>query len=215
MSKIISGKDVDGARPWQPPSMDRGGPVIGESRNMLTAAQIEQLQRQAYEEAYATGLEEGRAAGRKEMQAKAKQLERLLTALTTPFEELDEQVEQELVALAIALVRQLVRREIRTDPGQIVAVVRDAMALLPAASRNVRLHLHPDDAAVVREALNVSGEERPWSVVEDPTLARGGCKVFTDDSQIDASLEARLAQLFAQVFGGERESDRPPAGPAA
>jgi len=208
MSKIISGKTVIGARSWEPPSMDGASAANGRGSNMLTAAQIEQLQRQAYEEAYAAGLEEGRAAGRKELLAKAEQVERLLGALARPFEELDDQVEQELVTLAMTLVRQLVRREIRNDPGQIVAVVRDAMALLPVASRNVRLHLHPEDAAVVREALTPSGDDRPWSIVEDPMIARGGCKVTTDYSQVDATLETRLTQLFAQVFGGERESDR-------
>jgi len=214
MSKIISGKDASGARSWAPPNMDRAAPAAAQGGTMLTAAQIEQLQRQAYDEAYTAGLEEGRAAGRNELLAKGGEVERLLGVLARPFEDLDEQVEQELVTLAMALVRQLVRREIRSDPGQIVAVVRDAMALLPVASRNVRLHLHPEDASLVREALTTAGEERPWSIVEDPMLARGGCKVITDYSQVDASLESRLAQLFTQVFGGERGSDRRTDEPA-
>ncbi|MCK7583249.1 MAG: flagellar assembly protein FliH [Chromatiales bacterium] len=32
-----------------------------------------------------------------------------------------------------------------------MAAVREAMAALPAAARKVRLHLNPDDAALVRE----------------------------------------------------------------
>lgn len=207
--KIISGKNVSEQRAWRPPSMDDASEAVTSNRNnLLTAAQIEQVQQQAYEEAYAVGLQEGRAAGVEQANGKAKQLERLLQALSKPFEELDEQVEQELVALSISLVRQLVRRELRADPGQVIAVVREAMSLLPVASRNIRVHLHPEDAALVREALSVSEDERTWSIVEDPVLSRGGCKVSTDYSQVDASLESRLSQFFAQVFGGQRESDR-------
>lgn len=216
-SKIISGKTISEARSWQPPSMDTdgAGPTPAQNANLLTAAQIEQVQQQAYEEAYAIGLQEGRAAGREQAKAKAAEFERLLQALDKPFESLDEEVERELVTLAMALVRQLVRREVRADPGQIIAVVRDAMGLLPVASRNIRVHLHPEDAALVRETLSVSDEERTWSIVEDPVLSRGGCKVTTDYSQVDASLETRLVQLFAEVFGGERESDRRRGGPDA
>lgn len=211
--KIISGKTVSQAQAWQPPSVGSGSESgATHNANLLTAAQIEQVQQQAYDEAYAAGLQEGRAAGMEQAKAKAREFERLVRALGKPFEELDEQVEQELVSLSISLVRQLVRRELRADPGQIIAVVREAMGLLPVASRNIRVHLHPEDAALVREALSISDEERAWSIVEDPVLSRGGCKVTTDYSQVDASLETRLAQFFAQVFGGQRESDRKPEG---
>lgn len=213
-SKIISGKTVSEARSWQPPSMDAGArhTAAAQHNNLLTAAQIEQVQQQAYDEAYAAGLAEGRAAGLEQAKHKAQEFDRLLQALCRPFEELDEQVEQELVTLSISLVRQLVRRELRADPGQVIAVVREAMGLLPVASRNIRVHLHPEDAALVREALSVSDDERSWAIVEDPVLSRGGCKVTTDYSQVDASLETRLVQFFAQVFGGQRGSDRNPNG---
>ncbi len=45
----------------------------------------------------------------------------------------------------------LLRRELRTDPAQIIGMVRDTVALMPAATRGVRVLLHPDDAALVRE----------------------------------------------------------------
>jgi flagellar assembly protein FliH len=109
--------------------------------------------------------------------------------------------------LAMTLVRQLLRREIRAEPGEIVAVVRSAMALLPVAARNVCVHLHPEDAALVREVLTSSGDERPWRLVVDPLAGRGGCKVTTEDSYIDASVNSRLTKLFAQVFGDERVRD--------
>jgi flagellar assembly protein FliH len=187
-------------------------PRDSQNPNLLTAAQIEELQKQAYEEAYAVGLQEGREAGQEEIKARAEQLDQLMSALAAPFAEMDDEVEQDLVTLVIAMVRQLVRREIKTEPGQIIAVVREAMAILPTASRNVRLRLHPEDAILVREALSLSDEERSWKVVEDPVLTRGGCRVITDDSQIDASVETRVAQLIAKLFGGERQGDRPRRG---
>ena len=206
---ILSGSAVAAASAWEFTRMDgRTAPESAVAADVVPdPALIEQLQRRAYDDAYANGLAEGRAAGLRELVAKGQQLERLLGTLTRPFDDLDDSVERELVTLVMTLVRQLLRREIRAEPGEIVAVVRDAMALLPVAARNVCIHLHPDDAALVREVLTSSGDERPWRLVEDPLAGRGGCKLTTDDSYIDASVDSRLAKLFAQVFGDERVRD--------
>jgi flagellar assembly protein FliH len=141
------------------------------------------------------------------MQTRAAQLETILRALAEPSEQLDEQVEQELATLAMVVARQLVRREIRTDPGQIIAVVREAMAILPSAARDIELRLHPEDASLVREVLRLSEGERPWKIVEDPVLTRGGCRLVSDVAQVDASLESRLNAVVASVMGGERDQD--------
>ncbi len=189
--------------PWQIPEVGAGEQRGTRVAGLPTAGGLERLQKQAYEEGYAQGREEGRA----ETAARGARLDALLGVLARPFEELDEQVEQELVRLALAIAQQLVRREIKADPGQIVAIVRDALAALPVSARGVRLHLHPEDAQLVREVLSLGDARHPWQIVEDPVLARGGCRVVSESSRIDASLEARLAALAAAVLGGEREDD--------
>jgi flagellar assembly protein FliH len=88
--------------------------------------------------------------------------------------------------------------------------VRQAISVLPASARNIKVHLHPEDAQLVREILSMENgaeEERRWSIVEDGTLTRGGCKVESDTSRIDSTVESRLATVINEVLGGERESD--------
>jgi flagellar assembly protein FliH len=102
----------------------------------------------------------------------------------------------------------MVRRELKTDPAQVIAVIRESVARLPASARDVRVHLHPEDAAVVRDALATPANDRAWSIIEDPALARGGCVVRTDISQIDAKLESRLNAVVSAAFGDERAPTR-------
>jgi flagellar assembly protein FliH len=149
------------------------------------------------------------AAAQAEMATRIVALDRILALLAEPLSEVDDTIEQELVALAMAAAKLIVRRELKTDPAQVLAAVREAMGALPAASRNVRLHLQPEDAALVREKLKVSEDEQTWRIVEDPVIARGGCKVITDTSLIDASVEARLLSIMASMLGGERSKDKP------
>lgn len=161
-----------------------------------------------YEQGYAQGREQGSAASDAEQQVLVARLEGIMKSLSEPLADLDEAVEEALVTLAIAIARQLIRRELRTNPGEVVAVVREAMAALPLASRNVHLYLHPDDATLVRKAMALESDTSLWTIVEDPVLTRGGCRVESDPSRIDASVESRLASVIAQVFGGERDGDQ-------
>jgi len=199
MSKIISKEDLDGYRSWQPPAVG-GSPQANKNISVLTAKQIDQIQRQAYDEGFAHGRAEGLASVKPP-------LETVLRAFAEPLSELDEQAMQELALLVAAIARQLVRRELKTSPDEIVAVVRESLSTLPAAARHVRVHLHPEDAALIRETLSLGEGERHWQIVEDPVLARGGCRVHAEASQIDASVESRLAAVIAKMLGGEREND--------
>ncbi len=213
-SKIIRGSKSDGAQQWQPPDVapkaNRG--VHG---SMLTAEQLEQVQKQAFDEGFEQGKKEGFEYGHKEgllsgestLRESIGRIDSLINTLNRPFQKLDDQVEREIVELIIATVRQLVRREIKADPEQIVGVVREAMAILPVSSRNVRLILHPEDAALIREIYAITEQEVGWTIVEDPALERGGCKISTDLSRVDATLESRLAALVTRLLGGERNQD--------
>ena len=189
---------------WQAPTI--AGPRANR-RSRPTISELEDIERLAWDEAYAKGLEAGRIAGELEQRKRYEHLtyiETIMNALASPLQQLDAEVEQQLVALAFTIAKHVVRRELRIDPAQVIAVIRDTVSLLPLAQRNVRVHLHPQDAALVRERLTEPQAERAWSIVEDPVMARGGCRVSSDSSQIDARLETRLAAVFAHLMGDER-----------
>lgn len=215
----------------------RSETVEDEATRILTVEQIEAMQQQAYDEAFEQGRQEGFRQGRQEgfeegkksgfdqgfeegakkgyednvhlLRKQNAEFVSLLESLAEPFRQLDEQVERELVNLAIGIASQLVRREIKVDPGQIVAVVREAVRALPLSSRKISLTLHPEDAELVRSALVLDEMSPPWGIKEDPLLTRGGCIVETEASHVDATVENRLAAIVARVLGGERREDRP------
>ncbi|MDE2348364.1 MAG: flagellar assembly protein FliH [Gammaproteobacteria bacterium] len=186
------------AQVWSPPDMGAA------PRPMPTAGGLADLQAEAYHEAFAQGLAEGREAGRGEVRAQVERLSAMFYDLAKPFEALDDEVERELLELAMALARQIVRRELKAEPTQIIGIIRDAIAALPVAAREVRVHLHPEDAAVVRQNLAPTESERAWAIVEDPVMARGGCQVVTATSRIDARLEVRIGAILSELLGTER-----------
>lgn len=180
-----------------------------------TVQELEDLEQRTYDEAFAKGLAEGREQGlaaveremapqRQQLQARIEGFDAILAALARPLQELDPEVEDQLLQLALTISRHLVRRELRIDPSQVIAIIRETVALLPASARDVRVHLHPEDAAVVREKLAAPVGERAWTIAEDPVMGRGGCRVTTETAQIDARLETRIGSVVSALLGDER-----------
>ena len=194
---------------WRLPEVE--GPIIGGAREDRRAAAAEESAKNALKEAEARAYEAGMARARAEMAAKLaavderiKRLDAALQLLARPFQQLDADIENELAQLALSVGKQLARRELHIEPTQVIAILRESLALLPIAAREVRVHLHPEDAATVREHLTAPAADRAWTIVEDPTLSRGGCVIHSQSSRIDARLEARIAAVAASALGDER-----------
>ncbi|MGR9054079.1 MAG: flagellar assembly protein FliH [Gammaproteobacteria bacterium] len=220
---------------WNTPDVSGSEGVPVEKKKsrspLLTVDDIEAMQKQAYDEAYAKGKMEGYSLGFEQghkegfdqgyqegskkgydenvhaLRTQVETLVGLIDALSEPLKLLDDEVETELVNLAVAIARQLIRRELKLDPGQVVAAVREAMNVIPLASQQVTLTLHPEDAELVRSVFLIDDAQAAWLIREDPLITRGGCKVDTDVSRIDATVERRMAAVIAQVLGDERGKD--------
>lgn len=181
-------------------------PTLEEIEALQQAAREEGF-RQGHAEGLQRGLREGREQGRIQTEEETRNLTQVLESLTPVVERLDQELEQELVELAIAVARQLVRRELHRDPSQIIAAIRAALPSLPAYSRGVRLFLHPDDAAIVRENLHVSQQSESWKLLEDPSITRGGARLESETARLDATVETRLNAVIAEVWGGTRRGE--------
>jgi flagellar assembly protein FliH len=186
---------------------DVAGPVISRAREEKKPPvdNTVELLRQALQESEARGYQAGLEKAQAESQitldaltAKVAQLDSILQLLGAPLAQLDAEVEKELLNLTLAVGKQLARRELRVDPAQVIGIIRESLSQLPASARDVRVHLHPEDAATVRERLAEPSQERAWKIVEDPTLTRGGCM-----------MESRIASVIANALGDERAPARP------
>jgi flagellar assembly protein FliH len=215
---VLTGDSALVVQVWNAPSLEGG--VAGTSGRWRTVGDIGAVETAAYEQARSEGRAEGLAAAQAEIDARLQTLdaqarifEAAIGALARPLALMDAQVQEQLTELAIGIARQLLRRELKIDPSQVIAVVRETVALLPAAARDVRVQLHPEDAALLRERLAAPQAESVWTILEDPVMSRGGCRVTADAAQIDARVETRLAAVMSALLGEERATERAAAQP--
>ncbi|WNL47260.1 flagellar assembly protein FliH [Dyella sp. BiH032] len=206
---FFSRDELKGFRRWELP--DVGEPKASEPTPepqvpLPTVADLEGLEREAREAGYAAGLAEGRAAAREALREQVDLLEGILRAAARPLDALDDATEQELARLALVIARQVIGHELRTSPELVVSTVRQAVLALPSAARTVRVYLHPEDLALLRE---LDAAESDWQLIADLALQRGDCRVESETSRLDARVETRLAAVADAVFGDEAGSDDP------
>ncbi len=204
MALVTNTSDSNTATPWRAPQVSAD---LADGAGVSEKAPQPTVEEQARETGYSDGFVEGKTAALNELAEVGQRFENLVGCLDAPLRELDHEIEHQLVHLAITIAGHLVRRELRSDPKQVLGVVRESLKILPVASREVQLHLHPEDADLVREVLVKPGHELAWDIVEDPMLTRGGCHITTNASHIDARVESRIGKIFAELLSGDREDD--------
>ena len=207
LTSILARERVDQFERWELPIV--GGPdphvarqeVEDDGPRRPTVAEIEAIERQAREEGFNAGLNEGRAMAKRELAEQVARLEALFAAVERPFAELDHDVAGDLAVLATVIAERVLGYEIATQPEKILDVVRQAVDALPAATRHLKIHLHPADAALIRE--HRVGVDHEGTVVDDATLARGDVRLESEQSRLDARVRTRLAAVIDSVLEGQ------------
>lgn len=200
---VLSRDGVSGFQRWEPPQV--GAPIVvaaakPEQAQRPTVTDLEALEKQARDEGYAAGRAEGLASAQQEIKARLARLDALYTRAAQPLAALDEETEQELARLTLVVARRVIAHELSVAPELVIHAIRQAATALPSATRELRVRLHPDDVALLREQEAV---ETHWQLVADPALARGDCRLESERSRLDARLETRMAALVDAVLGDD------------
>lgn len=196
---------------WELPSFDSGMSQTGHSSKDKsvpkppTAQEIAAIRQAAFDEGKQEGYESGLQQAQAELSKMKQEFDALMHQMEKPFEREQEKITEELAELASMVTRQIIRREVKQNPDQIIAVIREAIKLLPSSGRQVTVKMHPEDANLIRKIFSVDGQRQSgWAITDDPSISRGGCSVSTDVSNIDATIEKRIADIFTHVFGDQR-----------
>jgi len=147
------------------------------------------------EAARAEGYAEGLAAGRLEEEQACGRMKQLAESFSSTLDNLDFRLADMVLELALDVARQVVAGELAAHPERILDVVNLALKQMAETSREARLLLNPDDAALVRPHLDQVLDKNRLRIVEDARIVRGGCLIETSQGDLDATLPARWRQV--------------------
>ncbi len=203
----LEGSDVPG---FQQPVEDEENEELAEisqaEQAKIEAEELKAIRDSAYEEGFSKGQKEGLISAQQKVDTLLNRLTLLMEQLAEPMKQCKEKTESQLLELSFAIARQIVRRELKQDPTQLIAIIREALKMLPAGSQQISISLHPEDAKVINSALSIDSqsETNRWQIVSDLGVEKGSCQVNTENSKIDASIDKQIAVLFSRTVGGQR-----------
>lgn len=163
--------------------------------NLPTAQQLEDIQCQSKKEGFDAGYRDGTVRA----QAEAAKLSAVLGALDRDLAQLDDQLADKVLSLALTVARNMLLTALKVRPEMLLPVLREALAEIPAQSTHKRIHLHPEDAKLVRLHASELLSSGAWQLVDDVKVSRGGCRVRTDHGEVDATLETRWLRALASI----------------
>lgn len=158
---------------------------------VLTVAQLEQIQSQAHEEGYRAGIQQARD--------EAQRMAGLMNALDNELQQADQNIAQDLLDLALEIARQVLQQALKVKRDLLLGIVREAISELPHFNQHAHLVMHPADAELVRDSMGEQLSHINWKILEDPQMERGGCRVETTHSQIDATLATRWTRVVSSI----------------
>ncbi|MDO8465995.1 MAG: flagellar assembly protein FliH [Gallionella sp.] len=194
-SVIITKEQLTAFERWELASFDSHN----SDKRLSSVAELENIRQQAYDEGYAQGHDAGYAAGIQQARTEAAEIHALLQNLQNALNQVDEQLAQSLLDLSLEIARKMVGESLQVKPEVILKIVSDAISNLPHFNQNAHLILHPDDAELVRKQMGEQLLHTGWKILTDTQIKRGGCRVETSHSQVDATLEARWKRIVESI----------------
>ena len=214
-ANVLSAEELANAyERWEVPRVVSVSDVEAENTNPLTVEALEAVQQAAqeegfklgYDEGYQQGHEAGLKAGEADILQQAQQWKALIDSLNNPLKSIDSIVEHDLLSMISLLVRQMVYHELQQKPEMVLTAVREALAVLPVSDRQLKVYLNPEDMELVKNGLKLD-EDTGWQWYEDPLVSRGGAKLVTADTTIDATVETRLNNLISRLLSQDNHHE--------
>lgn len=166
-------------------------------------AELQVIQQKAHDEGrqqgYDSGYQAGYAAGMEQAQQEALQLHQLMQTLQAALSQVDEQLAQSLLDLSLEIARKMVLETLKIQPEVVLKIVSKAIGSLPHYNQNAHLILNPDDAELVKKHMGEQLANAGWKIFNNAQVERGGCRVETAHSNVDATNPTRWQHIVASI----------------
>lgn len=213
-SRFIPREEIDAVSAWRFAAVDGSDelPPSGDAEpeaepNLLLEHAVAEARQQAFADGFAHGHDAGgkevrdalEAAMRRSTEEAGMRLGQLMHSMTDQLIGCEQKIARQILDLACDIARQVVRQELQSNTGHLRAVIGEALEQIVEDGLPATVRMHPDDLALMKDALlDTLGENAP-EFVADVTITPGGCLVQTPSATVDATIEKRWSRALGNL----------------
>lgn len=213
-SRFIPREEIDAVSAWRFSAVDGSDklPDPPEAEpdpepNLLLEHAVAEARQQAFADGFAHGHDAGgkevrdalEAAMRRTTEETGVRMGQLLHAMAEQLIASEQKIARQILDLACDIARQVVRQELQANTGHLRAVIGEALELIVEDGLPATVRMHPDDLALMKDALmDTLGENAP-EFIADVTVTPGGCLVQTPSATVDATIEKRWSRVVGNL----------------
>ena len=144
---------------------------------------------------------QGRREAAALLEAERDALKALIAGMNEVMQDFEQSLANDVLSMSLELAKLIVRQSLRVKPDAVVAVVREAVESLARRGRS-------DHASTPSRRCRAAAHGRrersslrrtAWKIVEDEHIERGGCRLETPTTEVDATLETRWRRVIAAL----------------
>lgn len=161
--------------------------------------EIEETQRKAYEEGFASGEKAGFADGEQKAAVLVERLEKIIEEVAVFKENLVSELEEQVVDFSVAMARKIIIDEISAKPEIIVTVVKEALKRLQRTG-TITIKINPalyDLFMKKKPELIDIHEDIIFDV--NPNVALTGPLVISQTEEVVTDIDALIANITGDV----------------
>lgn len=156
---------------------------------------VEAIEREAYAEGYAKGEKDGYQAGLKVAEGKTERLASIVNDVEGMWLKIVKLYERQIIELVGKVAEKVVYGRVAVDNEIITRAILDAFEQISDPVK-ATITVHPDDyeyIEVVKEDFfeKIHGLKQ-ITIVSDPLIAVGGCRIETSSGEVATNIEERL-----------------------
>ena len=178
--------------------MDAG---FREAKNSSDSAQDREAR------AYEKGLQEGVREGEQRAAATYGRAADLLAVMAKELKSAQESFvaksEDDMVILALAIAKRIIRQEVKTSPGVIKSVAKEAIAqLIDKEGATIRVNSLDFDVIKAAESdmgIALEGKDR-YKILSDDFVSPGGCIIESKTGVVDADLDTQFDEIWQRLL---------------
>lgn len=150
------------------------------------------------EEVYQKGFKEGQRETEQKLQTTIQAFSKAVEDISRLRESIYKQSKQDMISMVMSVVSQVIQVEVVEKEEIIEKVIQKALESA-IQSEEYHIKVNPEDYELVDEKkpLFVARLRGLGSIVFEPdsSITRGGCKVESDQGEVDATIETQLEEI--------------------